>query len=134
MKQKDLNGLKVIILGVLIALVLFTVTIMMILKEAKPHLVEVYVGDQVVTGRYHFEDNIFTESIGKGRDIQTGGGIVVFEYKNQHYRVEIPTDARIIQIRLQEPSLQSDSEMIEYKTDRFGSDVRLSRVKTLPRM
>ena len=35
MKQKDLNGLKVIILGVLIALVLFTVTIMMILKEAK---------------------------------------------------------------------------------------------------
>ncbi|HNV97457.1 MAG TPA: hypothetical protein PKL13_04100 [bacterium] len=110
-------------------IILLTGSVCVVIHSLKPNLVDVHIDQQLVIGKYHFEDGVFAVSIGEDRDIQTGAAVINFNYRGTEYRVEIPTDARVTKIRLQASTLQTDMDMIEYETDGFGSDVRISRIK-----
>lgn len=121
------ENIRTLLMG-LILLLCFGATIWGIIVVSKPEFVQVFVnGKLVATGEYHFEEGLFVASVGKDRDIQTGAGVIEFTYLGHNYRIEIPTDAQVTQMNL--PELSYGDAYIQYKTDGFGSDTRLSRIK-----
>lgn len=117
--------LMILILGV----ILTAGMIYGLIQNLKPETMEVHIDKEIVVGEYHFEEGRFIAIVGdENRDLQTGAGVVEFQYKNDFYRIEIPTKAMVTVVYVNSASLFTHETEINYKTDRFGEDLRLSRI------
>jgi hypothetical protein len=98
--------------------------------------VEVVINNEIIPGQYSFEEGIFKTFLKDKEEMQTGGGVITFQYNQKNYRVEIPTDAFVKLVVMPEVLLTVSNDVedsLYYSTRGFGSSKRLSRIKEVTR-